>query len=170
MYRYKKIQVTLPIAKLTWFRKNGEGLAGISQRCRTVLQSTHKSSYVQQQGQCAPCACACVDHVTRLASSCACAWHMQYHSTSSIKSELVFCQIILESEFIKRESARCKTPNLIFGRFIMPGYKAVVPSGSKGRLLCPECKLVLRDPVQTVEGVRLCKTCYDSIARWGNQY
>ena len=48
----------------------------------------------------------------------------------------------------------------------MPGYAVVVPSGIIARLLCPECKLLLREPVQTTEGIRLCKTCYDAIARW----
>ena len=51
----------------------------------------------------------------------------------------------------------------------MPGYNIVLSSGTKVRLLCPECKLLLREPVQTTEGIRLCKTCYDAIARWGNR-
>ena len=37
----------------------------------------------------------------------------------------------------------------------------------KQGLRCPECQLLLRDPVQTEEGDRLCSSCYDAIKRTG---
>ena len=36
--------------------------------------------------------------------------------------------------------------------------------GPQSRLLCSECKMVLRYPVQTADGIRLCRSCYDEIA------
>lgn len=49
----------------------------------------------------------------------------------------------------------------------MPGYKVTSVEPLKSGLKCLECKLVLRDPVQTDEGDRLCRTCYDKIKRTG---
>ena len=50
----------------------------------------------------------------------------------------------------------------------MPGYSDVVPvEPLKPGLLCLECKFLLRDPVQTDEGDRLCRSCYDKIKRTG---
>ena len=46
----------------------------------------------------------------------------------------------------------------------MCGFNVATAGGPKPRLLCPECKMVLRHPVQTAGGVRLCKSCYDEIA------
>ena len=42
----------------------------------------------------------------------------------------------------------------------------VVTAGNPvtSRLLCSECKKVLKHPVQTLDGIRLCKSCYDKIA------
>ena len=34
------------------------------------------------------------------------------------------------------------------------------------KLLCPSCGLIMRDSVQTEEGVRLCKSCCDVILRY----
>ena len=48
---------------------------------------------------------------------------------------------------------------------IMPGFNVATTSSTKSRLLCPECKMVLKNPVQTEEGIRLCKSCYDDIAK-----
>ena len=50
----------------------------------------------------------------------------------------------------------------------MPGYDLEINGeyAHLDSLLCPSCKLILRDAIQTEEGVRLCKTCYDSILRW----
>ena len=49
----------------------------------------------------------------------------------------------------------------------MPGYDVTPVEPLKSGLQCLECKLVLRDPVQTDEGDRLCRTCYDKIKRTG---
>jgi len=45
----------------------------------------------------------------------------------------------------------------------MPGYEASAVSERVG-LVCPHCKLLLRDAVQTEEGVRLCQSCFKEIA------
>ncbi len=44
------------------------------------------------------------------------------------------------------------------------GYDVVLAEHQEG-LQCSECDLVLRDAVQTCEGIRVCRPCYDSIAR-----
>ena len=49
----------------------------------------------------------------------------------------------------------------------MPGYEIASVEPLKSGLKCLECKLVLRDPVQTDEGDRLCRTCYDKIKLTG---
>lgn len=49
----------------------------------------------------------------------------------------------------------------------MPGHEVIPVEQLKSGLLCLECKLLLRDPVQTDEGDRLCRTCYDTIKRTG---
>ena len=50
----------------------------------------------------------------------------------------------------------------------MPGYKDVTPAEPlKPGLQCLECNLLLRDPVQTGEGDRLCRSCYEDIKRSG---
>ena len=49
----------------------------------------------------------------------------------------------------------------------MPGYDVTPVEPLKSGLQCLECKLVLCDPVQTDEGDRLCRTCYDKIKRTG---
>ena len=50
----------------------------------------------------------------------------------------------------------------------MAGYKVTPVEPLKSGLLCLECKLVLRDPVQTDEGDRLCRKCYEEIKQTGN--
>ena len=50
----------------------------------------------------------------------------------------------------------------------MPGFKEVTPvEPLKPGLLCWECGLLLREPVQTGEGDRLCRSCYDAIRETG---
>lgn len=49
----------------------------------------------------------------------------------------------------------------------MPGYDLTV-NGDYARiesLKCPACELILRDAIQTEQGVRLCRSCYDDIQR-----
>ena len=45
----------------------------------------------------------------------------------------------------------------------MPGYNAKTVELLKGALVCPECDMLLRDAVQTGDGVRLCETCFEQI-------
>ena len=45
----------------------------------------------------------------------------------------------------------------------MPGYEATVVYERIG-LVCPHCKLLLRNAVQTDEGARLCQSCFIEIA------
>ena len=48
----------------------------------------------------------------------------------------------------------------------MPGYDVVTVEAVKSGIVCPHCKLVLRDAVQTLEeGYRLCETCYKEICQ-----
>ena len=50
----------------------------------------------------------------------------------------------------------------------MPGYDLNV-NGDYARiesLKCPACELILRDAIQTEQGVRLCRSCYDDIQRY----
>ena len=42
----------------------------------------------------------------------------------------------------------------------MPGYDAKTVEPLKAALVCPECNLLLRDAVQTDDGIRLCRTCF----------
>jgi len=46
----------------------------------------------------------------------------------------------------------------------MPGYETAEPQSAA--LICPECKLLLRDAVQTDDGIRLCESCFEQILRW----
>ncbi len=46
------------------------------------------------------------------------------------------------------------------------GYDVILQDPAKGGLLCSECNLVLRDPVQTSEGNRLCSPCFKKIEKW----
>jgi len=47
-------------------------------------------------------------------------------------------------------------------QYRMPGYEASAVCERVG-LVCPHCKLILRDAVQTDEGVRLCQSCFKEI-------
>ena len=47
----------------------------------------------------------------------------------------------------------------------MPGYKVIAAEGLKTGLVCPECDLVLKEAVQTPEGIRLCESCYQDISK-----
>jgi len=49
----------------------------------------------------------------------------------------------------------------------MPGYEVTPVEPLKVGLVCGECQLLLRDAVQTEEGDRLCRTCYEEIKRTG---
>ena len=51
---------------------------------------------------------------------------------------------------------------------IMPGFAAtpVDTSTVKSGLSCPHCELLLKDPVQTEEGLRLCRSCFDEIVKY----
>ena len=49
----------------------------------------------------------------------------------------------------------------------MPGWDVTTVEPLKPGLLCQECKLLLRDPVQTNEGDRLCRSCFDDLKRTG---
>ena len=43
------------------------------------------------------------------------------------------------------------------------GYEVQTVEVAKGGLLCSECGLILREAVQTPEGLRLCQQCYNQI-------
>lgn len=48
----------------------------------------------------------------------------------------------------------------------MPGYDIIAANETqKSKLICPECRLVLKEPVQTEEGIRLCDSCFKDIER-----
>ena len=49
----------------------------------------------------------------------------------------------------------------------MPGYNVTPLEPPEPGLLCLECRLFLRDPIQTDGGDRLCRSCYDMIKRTG---
>ena len=46
---------------------------------------------------------------------------------------------------------------------ISSGYDVRTVDEAKDGLLCSECKLILREAVQTPDGVRLCQQCYNGI-------
>ena len=46
---------------------------------------------------------------------------------------------------------------------IMPGYDTRTVEPLKAALICPECSLMLRDAVQTGDGIRLCEGCFNQI-------
>ena len=48
----------------------------------------------------------------------------------------------------------------------MPGFDVLTTQLAKSGLICPECSLLVKEAVQTPEGVRLCKSCYDELARY----
>ncbi len=48
----------------------------------------------------------------------------------------------------------------------MPGYDLRPVGDVKPSLLCVECKLILKEAVQTCEGDCLCTDCFDAIARY----
>ena len=47
----------------------------------------------------------------------------------------------------------------------MPGYELTPVEPLNAGLICCECLLLLREAVQTEEGDRLCRTCYEEIKR-----
>ena len=50
--------------------------------------------------------------------------------------------------------------------FYTGGYSLeLVNPDQKGGVLCAECKNILKEAVQTEEGVRLCLGCYEDIAK-----
>lgn len=49
----------------------------------------------------------------------------------------------------------------------MPGWEVTPVEPLKPGLLCSECNLLLRDPVQTDEGDRLCRSCFHELKRSG---
>ena len=46
------------------------------------------------------------------------------------------------------------------------GYNVVLSSNAKQGLQCPECDFILKEAVQTGDGIRLCEPCYEHIARY----
>ena len=48
----------------------------------------------------------------------------------------------------------------------MCGYGIITVLDAKIGLVCPECSHLVKEAVQTPDGVRLCKSCYESIARY----
>ena len=48
----------------------------------------------------------------------------------------------------------------------MPGFAVLTTQLAKSGLICPECSLLVKEAVQTPDGVRLCKSCYDELARY----
>ena len=51
------------------------------------------------------------------------------------------------------------------GFFVMPGYDLKI-DGEYARLeslLCSSCELILRDAIQNEEGLRFCKTCWETL-------
>lgn len=48
---------------------------------------------------------------------------------------------------------------------MMAGYAVDTADPAKAGLYCGECQLILREAVQTWDGQRLCKDCYDTIKR-----
>ena len=51
----------------------------------------------------------------------------------------------------------------------MPGYDARTVELQKAALICPECDLLLRDAVQTDDGIRLCESCFKQILQYPNR-
>ena len=51
----------------------------------------------------------------------------------------------------------------IKAQVIMPGYEAKTVKPLKAALVCPECNLLLRDAVQTGDGIRLCESCFEQV-------
>ena len=49
----------------------------------------------------------------------------------------------------------------------MPGYEVTPVEPLKPGFLCGECTLLLRDPVQTEDGDRLCLSCTEAIRSTG---
>ena len=48
------------------------------------------------------------------------------------------------------------------------GYEAEAVDGSlRAGLRCLHCEHGLREPVQTEEGLRVCRSCFNCIKRWG---
>ena len=45
----------------------------------------------------------------------------------------------------------------------MPGYKVKTVEAPRKGLSCPHCHLLLKDAVQTTEGMRLCVSCQKAI-------
>ena len=50
----------------------------------------------------------------------------------------------------------------------MPGHEAKTVEPLKAALVCPECNLLLRDAVQTGDGIRLCETCFGQFQEYPN--
>lgn len=51
----------------------------------------------------------------------------------------------------------------------MPGYvgaKAVDQASVKDGMVCVHCKELLKDPLQTEDGVRVCRSCSGEIAKY----
>ena len=47
----------------------------------------------------------------------------------------------------------------------MPGFDVLTTQLAKSGLTCPECSLLVKEAVQTPDGVRFCKSCYNEVAR-----
>ena len=46
------------------------------------------------------------------------------------------------------------------------GFDVLLADTAKEELQCPECSFVLKDAVQTPEGIRLCEPCYRKLAKY----
>ena len=46
------------------------------------------------------------------------------------------------------------------------GYDVIPSSPTKQGLQCPECEYILKEAVQTGDGIRLCEPCFKRIARY----
>ena len=57
---------------------------------------------------------------------------------------------------------------LLLGKSKMPGYTGVVPVGNpRKELYCSQCLLLLREALQTAEGDRICRSCWEGKRRSG---
>ena len=48
---------------------------------------------------------------------------------------------------------------------LMPGYEYTTVEAPKENLICPHCRRILRDAVQTECGDRLCENCCEEIKK-----
>ena len=61
------------------------------------------------------------------------------------------------------EPKNCKRVLAMTSTISRLGYDVKTVDEAKDGLLCSECKLILKEAVQTSDGVRLCQQCYNRI-------